>query len=57
MLEISTAIGVIVYLFYIEELVLSLISMIIFGKLILFHFIMDYFDKQNYNQSKINPLI
>ena len=48
---------IIVYLFYIEELVLSLISMIIFGKLILFHFIMDYFDKQNYNQSKINPLI
>ena len=53
MLEISTAIGVTGYLFYIGEFVLSLISMIIFGKLIIFHFVMDYFDKSNHKQHKI----
>ena len=53
MLEISTAIGVTGYLFYIGEFVLSLISVIIFGKLIIFHFVMDYFDKLNHKQHKI----
>ena len=48
-----TAIGVTVYLLYIEEFTLSLISMVVFGKLIVFHFVMDYFDKKN----KINTLI
>ena len=43
-----TAVGVTGYLFHLEEYVLSLISMIVFGKLILFHFIMEYFDRKNY---------
>lgn len=56
-----TAIGVTRYLFRLEEYVLSLISMIVFGKLILFHFIMEYFDRKrlqtkNYqNVERIKP--
>jgi hypothetical protein len=46
-----TAIGVTVYLFYLDQFVVALISMVVFGKLIIFHFVMDYFDKQNF---KIN---
>ncbi|MCA9811572.1 MAG: hypothetical protein KC483_01780 [Nitrosarchaeum sp.] len=45
-LEIITAIGVTGYLFYLEEIVLAMISTIIFAKLIAFHFIMEYFDKR-----------
>jgi len=41
-----TAIGVTGYLFYLGEYVLSLISMVVFGKLIIFHFIMEYFDRK-----------
>jgi len=47
-LEIMTAIGVTGYLFYLGEFVLALISMVVFGKLIIFHFIMEYFDKQKF---------
>ena len=56
-----TAIGVTGYLFHLEEYALSLISMIVFGKLILFHFIMEYFDRKrlqtkNYqNVERIKP--
>jgi len=42
-----TAIGVTTYLFYLGESILVLISMVVFGKLIIFHFVMEYFDKQN----------
>ena len=42
-----TAVGVTSYLLYLNEFVLSLISMVVFGKLIVFHFIMEYFDKNN----------
>ena len=42
-----TATGVTVYLFHLGEYVLSLISMVVFGKLIAFHFIMEFFDRKN----------
>jgi len=42
-----TAIGVTTFLLYQGEYVLTLLSVIVFGKLIIFHFVMDYFDKQN----------
>jgi hypothetical protein len=45
-----TAIGVTGYLFYLGESILALISMVVFGKLIIFHFIMEYFDRQNPKQ-------
>ena len=45
-LEIITAAGVTGYLIYLEEMVLVLISTIVFAKLIVFHFIMEYFDKR-----------
>jgi len=45
-----TAIGVTGYLYYLGESILSLISMIVFGKLIIFHFIMEYFDRKNFKQ-------
>jgi len=48
-----TAIGVTAYLFYLGDLTLSLISMIVFGKLIIFHFIVEYFDKKNSKQQII----
>ena len=42
-----TAIGVTTYLFYLGDFILALISIAVFGKLIIFHFVMEYFDKQN----------
>jgi len=45
-----TAIGVTGYLYYLGEYILSLISMVVFGKLIIFHFIMEYFDRKNLAQ-------
>ncbi len=42
-----TAIGVTSYLYYLDEYILSLISLVVFGKLIIFHFIMEYFDRKN----------
>jgi hypothetical protein len=56
-----TAIGVTGYLFHLEEYVLSFISMIVFGKLIIFHFIMEYFDRKKFqtedyqNMERIKP--
>lgn len=44
-IEIMTAIGVTGYLLYLEEPILALISTVVFAKLIVFHFIMDYYDK------------
>jgi hypothetical protein len=49
-----TAIGVTGYLFYLSESVLALISMVVFGKLIVFHFIMEYFDRKNSKKQKNN---
>jgi hypothetical protein len=49
-----TAIGVTGYLFYLGEFILALISMVVFGKLIIFHFVMEYFDKQNLKQKYSN---
>jgi len=49
-----TAIGVTSYLFYLGESVLALISMVVFGKLIVFHFIMEYFDRKNSKKQKNN---
>ena len=49
-----TAIGVTGYLFYLGESVLALISMVVFGKLIAFHFIMEYFDRKNSKNQKNN---
>ena len=40
------------YLFHLEEHVLFLIPMIVFGRLILFHFIMEYFDRKKKLQTK-----
>jgi hypothetical protein len=51
-----TAIGVTGYLFYLGESILALISMVVFGKLIIFHFIMEYFDRQN-SEQKNNQII
>ncbi|MDH3611474.1 MAG: hypothetical protein OEM79_06910 [Nitrosopumilus sp.] len=46
-IEISTAIGVTLYLLYLQEPILTLISSVVFAKLIVFHFIMDWYDKKN----------
>jgi len=45
-----TAIGVTGYLFHLEEYMLSFISLIVFSKLILFHFILEYFDRKISNR-------
>ena len=56
-----TAIGVTGYLIHLEEYVLSLISIIVFGKLIFFHFIMEFFDRKKlqtknpHNVERIKP--
>jgi hypothetical protein len=41
-----TAIGVTSYLLYLGEPILALISSVVFAKLIVFHFIMNYYDKK-----------
>ena len=46
-IELATAIGVTGYLLYLGENILAMISGIVFAKLIVFHFIMDYFDKRS----------
>ena len=48
-----TAIGVTGYLFFLDEYILALISMVVFGKLIIFHFVMEYFDRKNLKQNLI----
>jgi len=46
-IEVMTAIGVTGYLVYLGQPILALISTVVFAKLIVFHFIMDYYDKKN----------
>jgi hypothetical protein len=54
-IEVMTAIGVTAYLFYLGEPILALISSVVFAKLIVFHFIMDYYDKkQNKNSQTLS---
>ncbi len=42
-----TAVGVAGYLLYLGEHILALISTVVFGKLIVFHFVMEYFDRSS----------
>ena len=49
-IEVMTAIGVTLYLLYLGQSILALISSVVFAKLIVFHFIMDYYDKKNSKQ-------
>jgi hypothetical protein len=51
-IEVMTAIGVTVYLLYLGEPILALISSVVFAKLIVFHFIMDYYDKKQRKSSQ-----
>lgn len=51
-IEIMTAIGVTTYLLYLGESILALISTVVFAKLIIFHFIMDYYDKKSRKPSQ-----
>jgi len=51
-IEVMTAIGVTSYLLYLGQPILALISSVVFAKLIIFHFIMDYYDKKS--SKKIN---
>ncbi len=46
-IEVMTAIGVTLYLLYLGQSILALISSVVFAKLIVFHFIMDYYDKKS----------
>ena len=47
-----TAVGITSYLLFLGETILALISSIVFGKLILFHFVMEYFDKKTEKNCK-----
>ena len=46
-LELLTAIGVSLYLLYLGQTILAIIAAIVFSKVIIFHFVIDYIDKQN----------
>jgi hypothetical protein len=50
-IELMTAIGVTLYLVYLAEVILALISLVIFSKLIVFHFVIDFFDKRKWNKN------
>lgn len=50
-IEVLTAIGVTSYLLYLGQPILALISTVVFAKLIVFHFIMDYFDRKSNSQT------
>ena len=45
-LEIMTAVGVTSYLLYLGEYTLALIAMVVFAKVIVFHFVVDHYDKK-----------
>lgn len=45
-LELMTATGVTGYLLLLGEYMLSLIAGLVFAKVIVLHFVMDYFDKK-----------
>jgi len=45
-IELITAIGVTLYLVYLTEFTLALISLVVFSKVIIFHFVIDFFDKR-----------
>jgi hypothetical protein len=45
-IELMTAIGVTFYLVHLAEFTLALISLVIFSKLIVFHYVIDFFDKK-----------
>ena len=47
-----TSVGITSYLLFLGEIILALISSIVFGKLILFHFVMEYFDKKTEKNCK-----
>jgi len=51
-LELMTAFGVTGFLIFLGENTLALISGVVFAKVLVFHFIMDYFDKKN-NKRKL----
>jgi hypothetical protein len=55
-IEIITAIGVTGYLLYLGQSILALISTIVFAKLIIFHFIMDYYDKKTMKRSSFKKV-
>jgi len=55
-IEIMTAIGVTGYLVYLGQPILGLISTIVFAKLIIFHFIMDYYDKKAEKRSDLKKI-
>ncbi|QLH08517.1 hypothetical protein [Candidatus Nitrosotenuis sp. DW1] len=44
-LELMTAIGVTAYLVYLGHVSLALISAIVFAKVIVFHFVIDIYDR------------
>ena len=46
-IELMTTIGVTSYLIYFDKPILALISGVVFSKLIVFHFVIDYYDKKN----------
>ena len=49
-----TTIGVVTYLLLLNKPILAFISCVVFGKLIVFHFVMEYFDKKNQIQISKN---
>ena len=54
-IEIMTVVGVTSYLIYLNETILALISSVVFAKLIIFHFVMDYYDKKS-EKKKMNGM-
>ena len=55
-IEVMTAIGVTGYLIYLGQPILALISTIVFAKLIVFHFIMDFYDKKTMKQLDLQKI-
>ena len=55
-IEVMTAVGVTGYLIYLGQPILALISTVVFAKLIVFHFIMDFYDKKTMKQSDLQKI-
>ena len=49
-----TSVGVTSYLLYLGEYTLALIAMVVFAKVIVFHFIIDYYDKRKQKRIEIS---
>ena len=51
-LELMTAIGVTTYLLFLGQTTLAIIALAVFAKVIIFHYVIDFYDKRKSKKEK-----